>query len=461
MKKFIGISILSLFFFLTGCETYELYVKRGLEGVNLYELELYGEKLSGSDIKMVEMSGFRVEDFTSEEVAYYIKFYQNNGRAWFQTILNKAALYLPYIKEVFQAEGIPEDLIYLPIIESSFNPRAVSKVGAAGLWQFMPRTGEIYGLKVNYWVDDRFDPERSTKAAAKHLKILDNNFKSWVLSLAAYNAGGGRISRAIKKGKTNKFWELARDGHLPKETMNYIPKYIAAVMIAKNPAKFGFTIPKPNIIYPEGDIVYIDDAADLKIISELISVSYEDITALNPQLSQWVTPPNVKRYPLRIPGGKADLFDETFGRIPAEERVTFRRHVVKMNETLSHISKFYGVPQSAILDINKIKKSSFIQIGQNILIPIRGLENAEQIDMIQYEEEQKRMTEGKFVEFSKLEPPEYEYKDVLYCVQPGDSLWIIARKYKIDIDQIKAWNKIKGNTLTIGEEIFLRIPVNK
>jgi len=170
-----------------------MYVRKGLEGVNLYELTVYGEAL-GKDVKVVELAGFDVNNFRNERVSYYINMYQGNWKPHMQRIIDRAQIYLPYIKQVFKEKNVPEDLIYLPIIESSFNPQAISKAGAAGLWQFMPMTGAIYNLKVNYWADDRFDPERSTKAAAEHLLRLNKNFKSWVIALAAYNAGGGRIS---------------------------------------------------------------------------------------------------------------------------------------------------------------------------------------------------------------------------------------------------------------------------
>ncbi len=459
LKKSTFIFMLATFLFSVSCESLDMFVRKGHNGENLYELELYGENIASSaNINIVDLHGFNIQDFNDANVARYIKYYQTSARNWMQVMLDRAEPYKDYIRQVFLEEGVPLDLMYLPMIESSFDPHAVSRVGAAGLWQFMPRTGEIYGLKINYWVDDRFDPERSTRAAAKHLKMLNKNFKNWVLSLIAYNAGGGRVSRAIKKAGSNNFWELARMEALPEETRNYIPKFVAAVIIAKNPETFGFTVKKPNVIFPQGDIVYIDDAADISIIADAIDVPAEDIKILNPQLAQGVTPPSSVRYPLRVPQGKGEIFESTFGSIPKEERITFRRHIVRMNETISHLARFYNVPQFAILDLNKMGSRSTLQIGQNILIPIRGLDNAKQVDMLQYETEQQRIAEGKFVEFANLPPPDYDYKDIIYCILPGDSLWNIAVKFKIDIDQIKAWNKMKSNTLSIGDEIFLRIP---
>lgn len=457
-KIIIFVFLTVLILCVNSCDTFDTYIRRGLEGVNLYELNVYGEAL-GRDIKVVELSGFDVNNFRNERVSYYISRYQGNWKSHMQRIIDRAQIYLPYIREVFREKNVPEDLIYLPMIESSFNPQAVSHAGAAGLWQFMPMTGAIYNLKVNYWSDDRFDPERSTKAAAEHLIRLNKNFKSWVIALAAYNAGGGRISRAIRQVKSNNFDDLIKAGVLPKETREYIPKYVAAVIIAKNPEKFGFKINKPKVVFPQGDLVYIDDAADLSIIAEMIEADASDLRALNPHLARNVTPPSMIRYPIRIPEGKEQKFYDTFGKIPAEERITFRKHEVKMNETLSHLARFYNVPMQAIEEINKLKSKN-INIGQQVMIPIQGLDNAKQVDIAQYEEERERIREGRFVYFESLPPPDYEYKDIMYHIREGDTLWIIARKFKIDISEIKAWNKLQNNILSVGSEIFLRIPAN-
>lgn len=200
-------------------------------------------------------------------------------------------------------------------------------------------------------------------------------------------------------------------------------------------------------------MVYIDDAADLSIIAEMIGVDTADLKALNPHLARNVTPPSMIRYPLRIPEGKEKKFYDTFGSIPAEERITFRKHEVKMNETLSHLSRFYNVPIQAIVEINKLKSKN-INIGQQVMIPIQGLDNAKQVDIAQYEEERERLRDGRFVYFESLPPPDYEYKDIMYHIREGDTLWIIARKFKIDISEIKAWNKLKIMFFLLAAKYF-------
>lgn len=447
---------------LFSCQEHAKLISRGLNGENLYEMETYGDEISsGADVQIIELKGFNVEDFHNEMVQKYLKLYRTRWRNGFQIILNRAQIYLPYIRQVFEEEGIPEDLAYLPIIESSFNAYETSHAGAQGLWQFIPPTGRLYGLRQNYWYDERRDPEKSTKAAAKHLKRLYRNFKNWAIVLAAYNAGGGRIGRAIRKKKTNNLWELIRLDAIPTETKWYVPKFIAATLIAKNPERYGFSVNEPRVSFPNYDKVYIDDAADLSIIAKAIKSDVRTLKILNPELNQWITPPKVKKYPLRIPKGKKKLFNETFGSIPAEKRVTFRKHILRSGETLWHLSKFYGIPSSAIASINKIDNPNRLFVGNSYIIPIRGLNNAEQVDMKSYRIRIQKERSGRYVYFKNLPKPEYDFKDIVYCVGSDDTLWDISRHFNIDVDEIKAWNKISGKYISAGDELFIRIPLNK
>ncbi|MGH9335926.1 MAG: lytic transglycosylase domain-containing protein, partial [Vicinamibacteria bacterium] len=172
-----------------------------------------------------------------------IEMFQTQKREWFQEALDRGALYLPLFERILEEEGVPKDLVYLSMIESAFKPRAVSRAGARGLWQFISGTGKLYGLRQDYWVDDRFDPERATRAAARHLKDLYDEFGDWYLAFAAYNAGPRRIERAIKRSGIRDFWTLAQKRHLPRETRSYVPLILAATVIGKNPEVYGFTRP--------------------------------------------------------------------------------------------------------------------------------------------------------------------------------------------------------------------------
>ena len=317
----------------------------------------------------------------NEKVAKYIRIYTNGGRKQLEKILSRAYRYFPMIKQDFIQEGLPQELIYLPIIESGFNPSAYSPKRASGPWQFVKGTGRLYGLHSDWWVDERRSVEKSTIAAVKHLKDLYKWLGDWYLALAAYNAGGGKVIKAIRKYKTRDFWKLTkrRWGILKRETANYVPKFIAVVIICENLEKFGFKqIEKePPLLY---DIVEIPDATDLNIIAKCCGTTYEEIKKLNPELKRWATPPKYFNYKLRIPYGTKQIFLENFNKIPPEDRITFRRHKIRKGESVWSIASKYKVPRKMILEMNKIRNPRKIRAGDYIIIPIRGLDKAKAID---------------------------------------------------------------------------------
>ncbi len=317
----------------------------------------------------------------NQKVVKFIKLYTNGGRKNLTKILSRAYRYFPMMKKTFRDEGLPEELIYLPIIESGFNASAYSPRHASGPWQFVKYTGKIYGLHSDWWVDERRNVEKSTVAAAKHLKDLYNWLGDWYLALAAYNAGGGKVIRAIKKYKTRDFWKLTRRrwGILRKETADYVPKFLAVVIICENLDKFGFTeiTKKPPLLY---DVVEIPDATDLEIIAKCCNTTVEEIKKLNPELKRWATPPRYFNYNLRIPYGTKHLFLENFNKIPPEDRITFRRHKIRKGESIWSIASKYKIPRKMILEMNKIKNPQKIRAGDYLIIPIRGLDKAKEID---------------------------------------------------------------------------------
>jgi membrane-bound lytic murein transglycosylase D len=215
------------------------------------------------------------------QVERFIEYFQTTHRKPFALWLQRSGRYIPMMKEVLKQHGLPEDLVYLALIESGFNPKAYSRRRASGPWQFITRTGKKYGLEVDWWIDERRDPEKSTIAAARHLKDLYDQFSCWYLAAAGYNAGAAKISRAIQRYQTEDFWELTKHKYLKRETRHYVPKMIAAALIAKEPEKYGFT----DIVYDEPiryEKVTVPDATDLKVIARLCEVDYETIKALNP-----------------------------------------------------------------------------------------------------------------------------------------------------------------------------------
>ncbi len=317
----------------------------------------------------------------NEKVAKYIDIYTTGSRKYLSRVLSRAHKYFYMMKKAFRDNGLPEELVYLPIIESGFNVSAYSPKHASGPWQFVKYTGRMYGLHSNWWVDERRSPEKSTIAAAKHLGDLYRWLKDWYLALAAYNAGGGKISRAIKRYKTRDYWELTRDGRIfiKKETKRYVPKFIAVTIICENLDKFGFN----DIAHEEPimfDTVEIPDATDLKVIAECCNTTYDVIKELNPELKRWATPPSYYNYKLRIPYGTKEIFLENFNKIPPEERITFRRHKIKKGESIWTIAKKYNIPRDMIIKMNRLKNPRRIREGKYIIIPIRGLAKAKELD---------------------------------------------------------------------------------
>jgi membrane-bound lytic murein transglycosylase D len=273
------------------------------------------------------------------------------------------------MKNLLKEYGLPEDLVYLSLIESGFNPYAYSRAKAVGLWQFISLTGKRYGLKVNWWVDERRDPEKSTIAAAKYLKDLYEMFSCWYLAAAGYNAGEYKIIKAIKRYQTEDFWKLTQHQYLKRETKDYVPLMIAAAIVAKDPEKYGFI----DVEYQEPlryEEVKVPELTDLSLIAKACEISLDEIKDLNPELRRGVTPPNETEYEIKIPFGKKDLFLKNFEALQPLEKFAFKTHPVKKGETLKGIATLYRVDLEPLLEINHLNKTSRISKGETLLIPI-------------------------------------------------------------------------------------------
>jgi membrane-bound lytic murein transglycosylase D len=346
------------------------------------------------------------------------------------------------MKALLRENGLPEDLVYLALIESGFNPYAYSRSKAMGPWQFIYRTGMRYGLKVNWWVDERRDPEKSTVAAAKYLKDLYDMFECWYLAAAGYNAGEGKIANAVKRYRTEDFWELTKYRYLKQETKNYVPQMIAAALVAKDPEKYGFG----GIAYQEPlccDKVRVPEATDLALAAKACGISTEELRDLNPELLRWCTPPGVAEYEIRIPCGKKELFYTNFEELRPTHKVQFKTHVVKQGETLSRIATLYRVDLEPLLEINKLKKTSRLSIGMHLLIPVpAGVEPKTRVT-----------AKGP----SKGTKPAANPAETIYTIQKGDSLWSIANEMGITIGSLSEWNNLHpGQKLIPGEKLRIR-----
>ena len=323
---------------------------------------------------------FDIPIVINARVELFIECFQTTARERFVTWLGRSQKYIPLMKNLFRAHGLPEDLVYIALIESGFDPYAYSRSKASGPWQFIYWTGKKYGLKVNWWVDERRDPEKSTLAAAKYLKALHERFECWYLAAAGYNAGEYKIINAMKRYRTVDFWKLAEFQYLKRETRNYVPQMIAAALIAKDPKRYGFT----DVEYVEPlryEKVKVPELTGLLLVAKACETSVEEIRELNPELQRGVTPPNEEAYEVKIPFGKKGLFLKNFEALQPLEKFEFKTHLVKAEESLPGVARLYRVDLEPFLELNHLKRTSRISKGMTLLIPLSKDEEIKRVAM--------------------------------------------------------------------------------
>lgn len=376
------------------------------------------------------------------EVTSLIEYYSGPYRERFALALERAARYLPFIRQELQRAGMPVDLAYLPLVESAFNPSARSRARAQGLWQFMAGTGKLYDLHVNGLLDERNDPYLATTAAVRHLKDLHTMFGDWELALAAYNSGAGRVMRALKRGKgVTDFWGLRR--YLPRETRNYVPAMWAALVVAKNPEAYGFVrVPdKPDCLAR----VPIDGALDLEVLAERAGLPAEQLAGMNPALVHRLTPAN-GRYQLAVPCGQEQAVAATVASIPPGERIRHYLHVVKKGDTPSAIARRYGSTVDAIMAANGLRNPRSLRIGQTLVVPrTPGAVLAASRRNAPAEPAQPRKARGT--------PPAAAAGR--YVVRSGDTLYDIARRNGTTVAELKKLNNLVGSRITPGDVLVL------
>jgi membrane-bound lytic murein transglycosylase D len=359
----------------------------------------------------------------NDEVLSFLNFFQTpRGRAIVETGLRRAGRYREMISRVLREEGVPQDLIYLAQAESAFQPLALSRAGARGIWQFVAYRGQEYGLRHTWWIDERQDPEKATRAAAQHLRDLYNNFGDWYLAMAAYNCGPGNVQKAIERTGYADFWELYSRKVLPRETKNYVPIILALTLIAKDAAHYNVQV-EPEAPFPT-DIVKTGRPIDLRLVAETIDVDVETLRALNPSLLRLATPDDPS-FELHLPQGTAQKFSAEIADIPPDKWVSWRRHRVEAGETLTSIAKKYRVTSAAIADANNLPRSAALDAGEKLIIP------ATQPQM----ETKRRL--------------------VSYRVRRGDTLLGIADRFSVDSEDVRKWNRLKSNKVSRG--MVLRI----
>ena len=348
--------------------TMEEQRQQGLEFFHLQEGDDFNLEALLEDRRKKEPD-FDIPIVVNARVEQFIQCFQTTLREKFVTWLARSGKYIPIMKRLLREQGLPEDLVYMAFIESGFDPYAYSRSKAVGPWQFIYLTGKRYGLKVNWWVDERRDPEKSTIAAAKYLKDLYEMFACWYLAAAGYNAGEYKIIKAIKRYRTEDFWTLTKVRYLKRETKDYVPLMIAAALVAKDPEKYGFT----DVEYQKPlryERVKVPELTGLSLVAKACEASLEEIKDLNPELRRGVTPPNENDYEIKIPFGRKDLFEVTFQILQAFEKFEFKTHLVKKGETLKGIAKLYRVDLEPLLELNHLSKATPISKGTILSIPI-------------------------------------------------------------------------------------------
>ncbi len=366
---------------------------------------------------------------SNERVEAFIELFAGPKKGWMERALRRSGRYADRMKQILREEGLPEDLVYLALIESGFNPYAYSRAKAMGIWQFIPGTGRRYGLAINWWIDERRDLEKSTRAAARYLKDLYGLFDDWYISAAAYNAGEGKLQRAIHMYDSTCFWDLSQYRYLRGETKNYVPAFLAALTIAKDPGRYGFEDVQYDapLLY---ETVTVPDATDLAVIAKGCGKSLALLNMLNPQLLRGCTPPDYPDYEVKVPLGTKESFLAYYSQLDPAKRLTFRRHLIRKNETLSHIAQQYGVSVNAIVAMNRLKSRHSIREGKSLIIPFAASYKV----VAQTPQAQK-----------PAKPPNLSDRGdrkVVHVVKQGDSLWRISQRYRVSISSLQNWNRL-------------------
>jgi membrane-bound lytic murein transglycosylase D len=371
----------------------------------------------------------------TDPVASYINYFSTTrGRGVLERGLVRGGRYHDMIQNVLKNEGVPQDLIYLAQAESGFHPLAVSHAGARGIWQFMGSRAKGYGLQHNLWIDDRQDPEKSTRAAARHLKDLYNEFGDWYLAMAAYNSGPGTVQQAVRRTGYADFWQLYKRNVLPKETRNYVPIILAVTIMAKNPAQYGLdqVVAEKPVPY---DTVKIDYPVDLRLVAECVDASPATLQDLNPRLLRFATPAD-SSFDLHLPTGTRDLYLSAVETIPRDMRVWWRYHKVAPGDTLTSLARIYRTTPRSISQANNLESDEDLQPESKLIIPIAPGRHASTEDGATFARQATR-----------------------YTVRKGDTVQTVADNFGVPATMVRRWNHLKGDSLHGRRVVYVHLPV--
>jgi membrane-bound lytic murein transglycosylase D len=369
----------------------------------------------------------------TDQVAGYITYFSNRGRGTFERAFARSGRYHDMIVATLKQEGVPQDLIYLAQAESGFHPLAVSRVGARGIWQFMGSRARGYGLYHNMWLDDRQDPEKSTRAAARHLKDLYNQFGDWYLAMAAYNSGPGTVQAAVKRTGYADFWELYRRNVLPKETRNYVPIILAVTIMTKNPSQYGLeevVMDRPS----DYDSITINHPVDLRLVAECVGSTPGELQDLNPSLLRLTTPRDGK-FELHLPAGTKEQYETAIASIPPDMRLWWRYHRVHAGDTLASLARNYHTTAKSIAEANHLEGTE-LEADAKLVIPVAP---------------------GKH---PVSDNGTYARRITRYKVHAGDSVESVADNFGISPQMLRRWNGLRGDSLRGRKVLALHLPIS-
>src|SRR5438309_301490 len=424
-------------------------------------------------VRLAELAGISEDELRAkydipvelnDAVVAYLRFFQTDARVPFNTWLSRSTRFMPLMRGILEKEGLPLDLVYLSMIESGFSTYAYSFAKAAGLWQFVVGTSRRYGLHTDFWVDERRDPVKATFAASRYLTDLKNRFHGdWYLAWAGYNAGEGKVDRAIRRESTRDFWRMMSKGRtLRAETKHYVPKLIAAALIAKHPERFGF---KVDYEAPwDADEVFIPDATDLHVLAKTAGITIDQLRDLNPELRRFCTPPG--GWTIRLPQGTKEAFLAEFEKLGPRERLSFTEHKVERGEPLAKIARAYGVTEAAILRTNGLRGYRQVKVGKVLVIPMsqssRGLLAGSQLEDKRTPRAQARNVAKTLASTTSAPVREAaNEKRVIYVVRAGDTLWSIATRFSTTVDRLKRLNNLtsrRARDLQVGQRLAVKDP---
>ncbi len=396
------------------------------------------------------------------QVEQWIKYFTGRGRSYMHTYLERSARYIPLMKATFRERGMPDELAYISMIESGFSPTAFSHASAVGYWQFIRETGKRYNLRIDQFVDERRDPILSTQSAATYLDSLYSIFGDWHLALCAYNAGERRILRAVMKYRTRDFWDLSKIRKaLPKETDNYIPKYIAAVLIAKDPARYGFV----DINFQPAfsfDSVVIDKPVSIELLSKELNVDFTEMKRMNPRYKSDYVPVYGDRVnAVRVPVGMKDRTVAALPSIvsdaPIHYTAEFDYYRVKRGDTLSHIAKRFRTSVSRLRDLNDFSRRTLLRVGQKIKVPdSNGLSPVKKVSVNSSSGAERMLASRNSTARNQRMPEIRREPTAVHVVKRGENLSTIARKYRTSVSQLTRANSLRNHSkIMVGRELLI------